>query len=249
MIKAKLISGQRYIYWNYLGGITSNVRINEFPRSGGTWLSKMLAELLALPFPQNSFIPVERCIEHAHYKGPFNDKTIYVIRDGRDVMTSAFFHFLTYRKNKPKHLVDKWRRIVGYSNESEPELFMASFISKFSKNFTIGGRTTSWSEHVSSFEKNDSKVLVIKYEKMLQSCEEVLIDACQFLEIEPQKEIVDIVNNNSFEKLAKRKRGVEVENHFYRKGISGDWQNYFNDEALNAFSNLHGEALREWGYD
>ena len=249
MIKAKLISGQRYIHWHYFTRFSTNVRITEFPRSGGTWLSKMLAELFVLPFPQKSLLPWHQCIEHAHYVGPYSDKTIYVIRDGRDVLTSSFFHFLTYRENKPTHLVDKWRKVVDYSEESSSELQMARFIELFSNKFTIGGRQVSWSNHVTSFDPEDPEIIIIKYEDMLNCSENILERVCSFLQLRPKKSIADVVRNNSFASLAKRQRGVEVKNDFYRKGISGDWKNHFNDDALNVFMSLHGNALRKWGYD
>lgn len=229
--------------------INSNVRINEFPRSGGTWLSKMLADLFNLPFPQKAFLPLVKCIEHAHYIESCKGKKIYVIRDGRDVMTSAFFHFLTYREGKSRALVDQWRMKVNYTEHSDPEKFMPLFIREFSKFYSAGGRRVSWSEHVCSFDRNDPMVLVVRYENMLESCSQVLTDVCSFLELKPKRKVDEVVSNNSFEILSKRQKGVEVKNSFYRKGVAGDWKNYFSPTAVETFMALHGDALRFWDYD
>ena len=249
MIKSKIISAQRYLKWNYLPQLNSNIRINEFPRSGGTWLAKMLSDLYQLPFPQKSLLPIERCIEHTHYRGPFNHKTIVVLRDGRDVMTSAYFHFLMYAPNKSSSLVEHWREKISYQENLEAKAQIKSFIQIFSENFKVGGRQTSWSDHAMSINSSSPVILVVKYEDMLTQCSSVLNNIIHFLEIEPIEDVDTVITKNSFENLARRKRGQEKINSFYRKGIAGDWKNYFDEETLELFMSLHGEAMRYWKYD
>jgi hypothetical protein len=59
----------------------------------------------------------------------------------------------------------------------------------------------------------------------------------------------NIVEKYSFENQSKRKRGVENRKSFLRKGIAGDWKNYFNKEAREIFYHYGGNALILAGYE
>ena len=85
----KLGAVQRYAMWHYFSFVFSNIRVTEFPKSGGTWLCQLLGEVLELPFPRNKPLPIGQCIQHSHYPGPISDhKTIMMVRDGRDLVVS-----------------------------------------------------------------------------------------------------------------------------------------------------------------
>src|SRR5690606_40098722 len=76
--------GERIRFWHVV----------EYPKSGGTWLSRMLSELLGVPFAQHSLSPLAmECLLHNHFLYKSNIKrNFYLYRDGRDVMTSLYFH-------------------------------------------------------------------------------------------------------------------------------------------------------------
>ena len=148
----KLHAFQRYVAWYHLQFLFKNIRVTEFPKSGGTWLCQMLGELLALDFPRNAPLPMKKCIQHSHYPGPSCYKTIVVVRDGRDVLTSAYFHFLFYAPDKPDWLIEKWRLICGDCDFENVQETMPVFIEKFSNHFKVAGRRMNWSKHVMSFD-------------------------------------------------------------------------------------------------
>jgi len=73
-----------------------NVIVNGYPKSGTTWLTKLVGDLLTAG--------TERVSTYACYKShhnydelvdQFNDKTklIYIIRDPRDIVVSGAYHF------------------------------------------------------------------------------------------------------------------------------------------------------------
>ena len=222
--------------------MSSNIRISEFPRSGGTWLSKMLSELFHIPFPQKSLVPFVKCVEHAHYPGPFNKKTIVMIRDGRDVMTSSYFHFLYHSDGKPEHMVDQWRKIMEIESFDDVEKNIERFIIRFSERFNVGGKRLSWSDHTLSIPVNDPTIHLVKYEELLCEGNATLTKVCEFLEMKPLESIDLVLEKYSFKNITNRQPGQESRSSFYRKGISGDWKNYFNEEAVNTFDQLHGHA-------
>ena len=59
----------------------------------------------------------------------------------------------------------------------------------------------------------------------------------------------EIVEKYSFEKLSGRKQGQENNSKFLRKGIAGDWKNYFNKEARELFDFYAGAQLVKLGYE
>ncbi len=60
----------------------------------------------------------------------------------------------------------------------------------------------------------------------------------------------EIVLANRFENLTKgRQRGEENIEAHERKGISGDWKNYFSDRVRNAFKARFGGVLVATGYE
>lgn len=244
----KLHAAQRYLVWHYLQNITMNIRVCEFPKSGGTWLSQMLGDLFQLPYPRNSRLPIKRCIQHEHYPGPANSKTILVVRDGRDVVTSAYFHFLVSEDKRPPRLLKRWRNLMGEGDYNDVEKLLPKFINVFNKHYKVGGKKMSWSQHIRSFDLLSDQVLVVKYEDLLDDAQGQLGRISEWYQIKPNLPVDQIVRKYSFESQTKRKRGEEDKSSFLRKGISGDYKNYFNAEAETQFNLLHGEVLKNLGY-
>lgn len=66
----------------------------------------------------------------------------------------------------------------------------------------------------------------------------------------PHDKVLGIVYRNSFKKKTKgRKPGQESQISHYRKGISGDWKNYFNQDHINTFKEEYGDLLVKLGYE
>jgi hypothetical protein len=49
--------------------------------------------------------------------------------------------------------------------------------------------------------------------------------------------------------LPSRNEGEENSSSFFRKGVSGDWRNYFNDEITALFKEEAGQLLIDAGYE
>jgi lipopolysaccharide transport system ATP-binding protein len=93
---------------------------------------------------------------------------------------------------------------------------------------------------------------LIRYEDVLENdveiLERVLIDQCG-LPVD-RKAFRKIVLNNRFERLSRgRARGQEEVTSHVRKGIAGDWQNYFTDTLKREFKELYGDLLIATGYE
>ena len=65
---------------------SDNVIVNEYPKSGGSWLSQMLSASLGLPFPRNRLPMLRSCLMQCHVVNPVGMRKVVVVwRDGRDV--------------------------------------------------------------------------------------------------------------------------------------------------------------------
>jgi lipopolysaccharide transport system ATP-binding protein len=92
---------------------------------------------------------------------------------------------------------------------------------------------------------------LIKYEDLLTDDEEilarVLLHRCR-LGVDPMK-FREVVLANRFEAFAGRKPGQENIHSHERKGIAGDWKNYFTDKITETFKRYYGSLLIATGYE
>lgn len=239
----------RLFFWYRLQKKLNLVLVSEFPKSGGTWFCQMLSEIMGIPFQRNTNVKYIRSILHWHllYK-PSMNKMIYVLRDGRDVMVSAYFHFL-FEKDENQELTSfaKYhRKQMGFiENYDDIEKNMPKFIDHLFTSFPKKTFTHfSWSEGVKNAFQNEN-VLVIKYEDLLIDPVACLERALQFYDFNYiDKEIIKtVVDKFSFESQTNRKKGDENRTNFIRKGIRGDWKNYFNEDSKIKFKKFAGKEL------
>lgn len=92
------------------------------------------------------------------------------------------------------------------------------------------------------------------YEKLLIDPMGELKQIFDFLKIEVNNDqIQKAVEENSFQKCSGRKPGEEDKYSFFRKGISADWKNYFNNECIKLIKESNGgiwnKLIVEMGYE
>ena len=250
-LEIRIAAIQRYFMWYYTGELLGHVRIAEFPKSGGTWLAQMVAEMSSLDFPRNRRMTISKGIQHSHLPGPVkNKKTILLIRDGRDIVVSAYYHFIIGHDKSPSFLNEKWRTLLDVEDINDIKNNLPKFIDVFFNHFHIGGRRLNWAAYMDSFLLDNPALLVIKYEDLLLDCKGQLRSVSNFLNLDISDSVLeDISDQYSFENMTLRQRGEEDTGSFLRKGIAGDWKEKFSREAELVFEDWGGEQLRRLGYD
>ena len=162
-------------------------------------------------------------------------KFISVYRDPRDVIISGTFYL-----SNLDHAKGGWDE--KHRNLGEKE--------KIQHFISTGGwcidRLRAW--------YNDKDTCNVKYESLLTNTFEEVKKVIKFLSLPIDDEkIRSAIEANSFAKKAGRKQGEEDKSSFYRKGVSGDWKNYFDDKMKEHFiTALGGEwnkLLIEMGYE
>jgi hypothetical protein len=176
-------------------------------------------------------------------------------------MVSSYFHHLVWNdKNKkdPK-LVNYYRDRLKFEDYSDikknlPQYIDFLFTDKPAKLifFNHPGGWKSYNEKWLKASESNSNIYSIRYEDMLTNTYDEMIKLLdqQFSCLNVSKGIIQkVVSKYSFENQTKRKPGEENTNSFLRKGVSGDWKNYFNEEAKDIFKRHAGDLLIKLGYE
>lgn len=165
-----------------------------------------------------------------------NIKIPVIIRDGRDIAVSAaFFH----RK---------------YYNQSYERFFEDSALSRINADYARGWAwqfKDFYSRAISLQREYPSNVIVARYEDLLDDPVREMQAVYSFLSVAADEVTTRAaVDRCSFEKLSGGRKPGEADNSsFFRKGVAGDWRNYFTSDAVVAFKSIAGDFLVEAGYE
>ncbi len=167
-----------------------------------------------------------------------NSKIIYIVRDGRDVMVSLYNYLLKFNKIS-KNM--SFNRFLLTKND-------------FDNSFNELNRIEYWSEHVESW-INIKDILIVKYEDLYNSYEETLRKISIYLNKE--NDLLKKIKRINLVRYNKLQRGVrrifpwlfKSTAILPRKGIVGDWRNYFDKESAELFEYYGGSGLRIMNYE
>jgi lipopolysaccharide transport system ATP-binding protein len=167
-------------------------------------------------------------------KSPY--RSFVVIRDLRDTLISFYF---SLRKSHVL-ITDYMARVRQELESSSEEDGMVYMISE----------VLPTSARIQATWINVPDVLLLRYEDILgneYSFFEQLVDYCQ-IKVSREK-LHALVESSIFETSTGRKRGEEDINAHLRKGISGDWRNYFTENIKTEFKKHYGKLLIDTGYE
>jgi hypothetical protein len=221
-----------------------SVLLTEYPKSGGTWLGEMVADVCAIDFPQNRFPSSTRCLYHGHYLRRFPSvKTIVLWRDPRDIVVSWYYHTLTSTVGHSSMQYHALRHLdftdVGDIKSNLPAFIEYMFTAQRTPKFT-------WTEFF-DFWFDDTEAFHTSYEQLSHDAGHELTELCRFFGIPTSDDrIRAIVSARSFEAKSGRKRGQGDPSSFMRKGVPGDWVNCFSEDAVNSLQLRIGHRLEKY---
>lgn len=236
--------------------------VNGSPKSGTTWVRMMLS---ALPgyFPGGHFtgkVALYRtarpgAVLHGHET--FNPELAQVLkemhihvvctmRDPRDQLVSNLFHLRRdaahpfhariVRLDEPAAL-----RVVIEGVEGDPFPSLADIVAL----------TESW-------RRNEESCRIVRYEDLLDRPSVELAGLFDYLGLPPDAGFLEALSAYyRFERVTigrniwrrGRERGDADPASHFRKGIAGDWKNYFQPEHISLVKEIAGQALIDWGYE
>lgn len=162
-----------------------------------------------------------------------------IIRDLRDTIISLYFSVKVSHALLSENLIEGRRQLSEMSLE-EGLLQVLRTRGKVQANIQ-----RSW---LPVCRQGDA--LLIRYEDLIADEQGMFAKIMDYCKINVSKNKLEkIVEKSSFSSLTGRKPGEENIASHYRKGISGDWKNYFTDRVKAEFKEQFGQLLIDTGYE
>jgi Sulfotransferase domain len=240
---------RRVLLRGWGNGFGDHVVVNEYPKSGGSWIAQMLAEAMDLPFPRNRLPMLRSSILQCHDMGRIGcRRQVIVWRDGRDVAVSWYHHFVIGNQYTASHGVKETRKAIGIAEAANVK---ANF-NKALHYFLTAPRHPrfTWARFADRW-MADGSATHMHYEKVLENTSgELKRVAASLGNVGLSQDRNDsIVAKFSFKSQSGRMAGEESKKNYLRKGVAGDWQNYFDAEARTMFHEKAGQQLIGLGYE
>lgn len=242
-----------------------------YPKSGTTWLSRLVGELLPCPLVGAlGFAPAaareghERISEFDCYTshhtceallsgqvGAFF-KLIYIVRDPRDVAISAAHHFqvdLFGAKQADGKLAAALKRRANR---------IAPYFVKRNRmiNAVLHGDpslslwlATPWRQHYLQFKRSDA--LIVKYEDLLDDPGAHCLRILSYLGVERSSEsVAQAISSQSFQTKKRffKSQGLAAEYEFLRRGGCGYWRDELSARQKQLFVDELGSELAALSY-
>lgn len=170
-----------------------------------------------------------------------NSHLIYVYRNGLDVMVSLYEYMKKYDEIVAKMEFDDFIKTNNHFDNTKETYSRSEF----------------WKYHISYWKNSqlNEKLLNLKYEDFISDYSNTLKTICNNFELKINDKIIDIrlsqsnSKNTIISKVVKKLKGISKTTVSGRKGVIGDYKNYFSEESLNEFRAKHNDFLKELGYD
>lgn len=231
-----------------------------FPKSGSHWVTDVLSDKEILAYAP--WVTFRRCEDDrlsswaaqrdGFFTGPMfsvtyeewsqfrgkGDKAIHVMRDPRDHVVSWVFSF-------------------SYSHESQPHIQLIRPVllaSDMRRKLMLGMYQfwqSSWIERSWAGKPNTESEYLTTYERIVNDEFGEFKAMLDFLQWPVPDDIIrKVVEQSSFERRSRgRKRGETSNVSHYRRGVAGDWRNYFDRRLGEMFERAVPHMLTELGYE
>ena len=248
-----------------------------FPKSGNTWLSRMLAEYTnsninvtskknKLDSTENSKYRKGKYLIHKiHYTYELDRvksaKKVYIVRDVRDSIVSGFFHnYRQYTEDEIKNskLLTK---LFNYEAQGINKKWQGSISARIKAKTYLALKTFilrrekvnigNWSDHVKYWTSFDNMVIA-RYEDLLENTEVEFNRVVTELGLNiKQESIKKVIDNQSFEKKknAFLEKGDIQNAKFLRSGKKESWRNLIDKNLQHIIETEHKEVMKLLGYE
>ena len=233
--------------------LPDDIFLVSYPRSGNTWTSLLLSNYVSeLDYDKHGiessvvselyYIPKEVLAQRPRPRvikihAPFEEslpRVIYLVRDVRDVAVSYYYFYL----------------------KNQGEITFEDYLKRF--NAGTLDRFGLWNYHVNSWldhREESENFLLVRYEDLKADPHQQLSRMVKFIWGEVDSERIDFaIKATDISRLQKSEQKsnwfseTNTDINFFRKGIVGDWKNYFSPDLLRGLMLFHGRGLKRLGY-
>ena len=240
--------------------LPAKVLVNGSPKTGTTWMIKLITSVPGYQAAGNFQGEIQRYtlaasgdVVHGHdsYTPELGEiltgnriKVILMVRDPRDQVVSRVFHLRRDTTNRVHE------RFLALSDDEAIKMCIEGAAGVRSAADLLR-LTQSWLD-------GEMEILCVRYEDLVAHPSVELSKVFRYLGINLDETFLQtIIQRNRFERLTVGKKvwktwraagQADPKSHF-RKGIVGDWRNYFNEEHKLRFKEVAGDTLIEMGYE
>ncbi len=160
-------------------------------------------------------------------------KVVHLVRDGRDVLVSGFFHWI--------NRTDDGRRLLSSCDRVE-RLLNDEFVDYWS---------TMWTEVNKGMAEHPRVSARIRYEELITDFEATFKTLLNAFSLRSEVRVVHRAKSlSAFTKMSGgRERGEAHTASDVRKGVVGDWKNWFTRKDAERFWSVAGDTMKAFGYE
>lgn len=235
-IKGRWPAIRHHSFVRSFSGLAPYYIVNEFPKSGGTWLALMLSDALEIPFRRNEPIRLERSVTHGHFLKPFGLRnTVVLWRDPRDLLVSYYYHCYFVNEHHNAKLVQLMKVRCPFDSYADISSNLPTFIQFLTE--TPLSPSFSWPDFAQIW-INRPGSLQTSYEALradtpgeLGRVVEMLTGRCL-----SDAQASEVAERHSFVRAKKEaerswQESAQAEISFVREGALGGWRKHFTPEA------------------
>ncbi|MCC7119755.1 MAG: sulfotransferase [Anaerolineales bacterium] len=179
-------------------------------------------------------------------------KTVYIVRDGRDVLISERFRNFV---EESKFLTPEDRQIMEDLRKDQTQ-FVNGSRSIFTETF-IRNIAKRWADDLNEIDAESKRLykenyLSLRYEDLLKNPFDEMSRLWRFLEVKKidkslsSKIEAEMKLNPDEQWQAERNEGIAS---FLPKGQAGNWNRLFTEKDKSIFKEVAGDVLIKWGYE
>lgn len=245
--RSRIFAARHKAYVRSFSGVAPYYVVNEYPKSGGTWLAQMLSDALDIPFRRNAPIRFERSVTHGHFLSPLGLRNVVVLwRDPRDILVSFYYHCYFVNDKGNAGLVRLMKARCPFEDYADIRANLPAFIRFVSQ--TPASPSFTWPQFVHVWAHRPGTVQT-SYEALRADTAGELSRVAEALNGKPlpKGRAAEVAERHSFaraKQAAEETRSADAEISFVREGALGGWRRHFTPGAAAAFRESgHEEAL------
>jgi len=175
---------------------------------------------------------------YASIPKPEKHKAFFIMRDPRDIVIS--WYFSTLHSHTEKHVATA-RHNLKTLDQKEGIKYAIDYL----ENYGLFWAQLTWAEAT-----QNEKVRIFYYEDIAKDNRVFITDLLEFLDVSIRdSEMLEMCERHQFTSYSKgREKGNEDIKSHYRKGVAGDWKNYFDSDIKDHFDSVTDSIHKRLGY-